>query len=122
VQAERKAKTMKQILIFTFLLTAIKAQSQDFDKVISAKLDTQIEKYVEGISPGMAVGIVKDGEIIYQKYIGYSNLEHEIEINKKTRFNVASNAKQFTAFSVARLCRVTNMIKVSCRFNELFLD
>jgi hypothetical protein len=78
-------------LIFTFLLTAIKAQSQDFDKVISAKLDTQIEKYVEGI-------------------------------NKKTRFNVASNAKQFTAFSVARLCRVTNMIKVSCRFNELFLD
>ena len=94
---------MKRILIFTILLISIKVQSQDFEKRIIDSLDNQIEKYVEGISPGIAVGIVKDGKIVYEKYIGYSNLEHEIKIDEKTRFNVASNAKQFTALCILKL-------------------
>lgn len=94
---------MKQILIFTILLLTIKAQSQNFEQGTKGKLDLQIEKYIDGISPGMAVGIVKDGNIVYKKYIGYSNLEHEIKIDKKTRFNIASNAKQFTAFCILQL-------------------
>ena len=94
---------MKRILIFTILLLSIKVQSQDFEKQIIDSLNSQIEKYVEGISPGMAVGIVKDGKIVFRKYIGYSNLEHEIKINENTRFNIASNAKQFTALCILRL-------------------
>jgi CubicO group peptidase (beta-lactamase class C family) len=94
---------MKQILIFTILLLTIKAQSQNFEQGTKEKLDLQIEKYIDGISPGMAVGIVKDGNIVYKKYIGYSNLEHEIKIDQKTRFNIASNAKQFTAFCILQL-------------------
>lgn len=98
-----KEKTMKQILILTILLLTIKAQSQSFEQETKEKLDLQIEKYIDGISPGMAVGIVKDGNIVYKKYIGYSNLEHEIKIDQKTRFNIASNAKQFTAFCILQL-------------------
>ncbi|WP_197022125.1 serine hydrolase [Sediminibacter sp. Hel_I_10] len=94
---------MKQSLIFTILLLSFLANSQNFDQELVNKLDLQIEQYVEGISPGMAVGIVKDGEIVYQKYIGYSNLENQIEINETTSFNIASNAKQFTALCVLRL-------------------
>ena len=53
--------------------------------------------------PGMAVGIVKDGEIVYEHYLGYANLEHEIKIDKDTRFNIASDAKQFTALCILKL-------------------
>ena len=53
----------------------------------------------------MAVGIVKDGNIVFKKYIGYSNLEHEIKIDENTRFNIASNAKQYTALCILRLMR-----------------
>lgn len=100
---ETKEKAMKRILLFTILLLTIKAQSQSFDQAIKEKLNLQIEKYVEGVSPGMAVGIVKNGEIVYQKYIGYSNLENQIAISENTSFNIASNAKQFTAICVLKL-------------------
>ena len=94
---------MKQILIFTSFLLTINAQSQDFPEELTDKLDTQIEEYIEGISPGIAVGIVMNSEIVYQKYIGYSYLENQTEINENTRFNIASNAKQFTALCILKL-------------------
>lgn len=58
---------------------------------------------IDGISPGMAIGIVHEGEIIFEHYAGYSNLEHTIKIDKATRFNIASNAKQFTALCILKL-------------------
>lgn len=94
---------MKLLLICTFLLLTIKINAQEFEDTLINKLNTQIEQYVEGISPGMAVGIVKDGKIVYEKYIGYSNLEHKILINEETRFNIASNAKQYTALCIIKL-------------------
>lgn len=98
-----KHTAMKQTLVLTLLFFGINLYAQDFDKTLIDSLDNQIEKYIDGISPGMAVGIVKDGNIVYRKFIGYSNLEHEIKIDKKTRFNIASNAKQFTALCILRL-------------------
>ncbi len=94
---------MKQLLIFTILLLTTKVQSQSFNQELTNKLDLQIEKYVEGISPGIAVGIVQNGAIVYEKYIGYSNLENEVKINKNTSFNIASNAKQYTAICILKL-------------------
>ncbi|WP_083677237.1 serine hydrolase domain-containing protein [Winogradskyella sp. J14-2] len=94
---------MKRTLIFTLLFLGINAYSQKLEQPIIDKLDSQIEKYIDGISPGMAVGIVKDGVTVFEKYIGYSNLEHDIKIDENTRFNIASNAKQFTALCILRL-------------------
>lgn len=53
--------------------------------------------------PGIAVGIVQNGEIIYTKYAGYANLKDSVHIGKMSRFNIASNGKQFTAFAVLTL-------------------
>jgi CubicO group peptidase (beta-lactamase class C family) len=66
-------------------------------------IDSILEKQVKGIKPGIAVGIVKDGQIVYEKYAGYSNLEHQIPVDSNTSFNIASNAKQFTAFMILYL-------------------
>jgi len=77
---------MKKIAIFTLILFAKNIYSQNLKNNITDSLSNQIEKYVEGISPGVAVGIVKNGETIFTKYVGYSNLEHQIKINKNTRF------------------------------------
>ena len=48
-------------------------------------------------------GIVKNGEVIYEKYRGFSNLQHQIPFSNKTRSNIASTAKQFTAMMVLDL-------------------
>lgn len=94
---------MKKILIFTFLFVMIQGQSQEYNQELTNKINIQMKEYVEGISPGIAAGIVKDGEIVYEKYIGHSNLENQIKINKNTSFNIASNAKQFTALCILKL-------------------
>lgn len=66
-------------------------------------LDTLFKTYVEGVSPGLAVGVVKNGNLIYENYFGYANLEHQVKIDSSTRFNIASNAKQFTSLCILKL-------------------
>lgn len=54
-------------------------------------------------APGVACGIVQNGEIIYTHFAGFANLADSIKISEKSRFNIASNAKQFTALAILRL-------------------
>ena len=58
---------------------------------------------MENDHPGLGVGIVKNGEVIYEQYKGLSNLQHQIPFSKKTRSNIASTAKQFTALMILDL-------------------
>jgi len=67
------------------------------------EIDHIINKSVENEHPGLGVGIVKNGEVIYEKYRGLSNLQHQIPFSKKTRSNIASTAKQFTALMILDL-------------------
>ncbi|MCL6273291.1 serine hydrolase [Muricauda sp. 2012CJ35-5] len=54
-------------------------------------------------APGAAVAIVKDGEILYKKGYGISNLEYNIPITPTSIFHIASVSKQFTVFSILLL-------------------
>jgi len=54
-------------------------------------------------TPGAAVSIVKDGELLYKNGYGMSNLEYDIPITPATIFHIASVSKQFTAFSILLL-------------------
>jgi len=51
-------------------------------------------------TPGAAVAIVKDGEVVFQKGYGMADLDHDTPITPQTVFNIASVSKQFTAFSI----------------------
>ncbi len=48
----------------------------------------------------MAVGIIRDGKILYKKTYGFANLEDKIPVTDSTAFDIASVSKQFTAFIV----------------------
>ncbi|MDF1696719.1 MAG: serine hydrolase [Saprospiraceae bacterium] len=54
-------------------------------------------------APGIATGVVMNGEIVYEKYEGYANLEDSTLIDEQSRFNIASNGKQFTALAILLL-------------------
>lgn len=62
-----------------------------------------IDSTIQNNHPGLGVGIIKDGEIIYERYKGLSNLQHQISFSYKTRSNIASTSKQFTAIMVLEL-------------------
>lgn len=54
-------------------------------------------------SPGAAVGVEKDGKVIYKKGFGSAELEYNIPITPQTIFHIASVSKQFTCFSILLL-------------------
>jgi len=53
--------------------------------------------------PGMAVGIVRDGEVVYVKGFGYRDLEKQLPVTSKTQFAIGSSTKAFTAMAVGML-------------------
>ena len=70
-------------------------ESKEIDKIF-AEWDTTS-------SPGAALGIIKNGQLIYSRGYGMANLEHDISNSPKTVFRIASTSKQFTAASIILL-------------------
>jgi CubicO group peptidase (beta-lactamase class C family) len=62
-------------------------------------------KFDRADAPGYAVGIVKNGRLVYARGFGSANLDYNIPITKQTVFNVASLSKQFTAACIGILIR-----------------
>ena len=53
--------------------------------------------------PGMAVGVVKDGQLIHAKGYGVANLNTGAKVNENTLFGIASNTKAMTAAALGIL-------------------
>jgi CubicO group peptidase (beta-lactamase class C family) len=66
--------------------------------------DELIEKaLIDFAVPGVAVGVVVDGHIIYAKGFGYRDIEAGLKVNKDSLFAVGSCTKAFTTFVVGNL-------------------
>lgn len=95
---------MKIKLLSFFLFSSLFAFAQQ--NLSLKKLNTidslSLQDVMNG-GPGIATGIVVNGNVMYQKYAGYANLADSTLITSKSRFNIASNAKQFTAFAILNL-------------------
>ncbi|MEO1167070.1 MAG: serine hydrolase domain-containing protein, partial [Chloroflexota bacterium] len=50
--------------------------------------------------PGLAIGIVHNGELLWGKGYGYADIASETPITLDTRFRIASITKTFTAVAI----------------------
>ena len=66
-------------------------------------IDQLFERYTHPGSPGCALAVMKDGEIVYKQGYGLANIELGAPNLPATVFNIGSMAKQFTAFAIALL-------------------
>ena len=55
-------------------------------------------------APGVCVGMIHKGEVVYLKGFGYRNLEEKLPVTENTVFGVASVTKSFTALAISHLC------------------
>jgi CubicO group peptidase (beta-lactamase class C family) len=53
--------------------------------------------------PGGAVGVVKDGELVFSKAYGMANLTYDVKFDINTPTNIGSVTKQFTATAILLL-------------------
>jgi CubicO group peptidase (beta-lactamase class C family) len=65
--------------------------------------DILVEAMNEYTLPGLAVGIVRNGELVYHKGLGYSDIEERKPVEAETVFRIGSISKTFTALGVMQL-------------------
>jgi CubicO group peptidase (beta-lactamase class C family) len=69
----------------------------------SEKVDKLFSPWDTAETPGAAVAVIKDGEIIYQNAYGMADLERDVPLSPKSLSDIASISKQFTALSILML-------------------
>jgi hypothetical protein len=85
----------------------------------SGKVDQLFAPWDRPGSPGAAVAVVKDGDVVYRRGFGSANLEHDIPITPSTVFDIASVSKQFAGLAIAILSMMTSVSTCRiCRTSE----
>jgi len=67
--------------------------------------DKVFAKWDSTVSPGCALSVMQDGQIIYKRGYGMADLDHDVPITPETIFHVASISKQFTAAAIVLLAQ-----------------
>ncbi len=67
---------------------------------ITAEIDKIFSAYDKPETPGCALGILKDGHVVYSRGYGWANLEYDVPVTPDTIFEAGSVSKQFTVGAV----------------------
>ena len=87
-------KLLTTVLLFVLATTIAFGQLEN-------KIDSLFAEYND--SPGFAVGIYSNGEILFKKGYGIANLDYDIKITPETVFDIGSVSKQITAACIVIL-------------------
>jgi CubicO group peptidase (beta-lactamase class C family) len=79
------------------------ARANGPEEKTSAAVDAVFTQYAMAGSPGCALGVYRDGKIVYSKGYGLANLEENVPITPQSVFDLGSTSKQFTAASILLL-------------------
>lgn len=72
---------------------------------LAAQVDKVFAQFDKPDSPGCALAVIKDGQIVHKRGYGMADLDHDIPIKPDTVFHVASVSKQFTAMAILLLAK-----------------
>lgn len=83
---------MKQFILTIALSISITAYAQNNNQSVF------IDQYVKEVMatnqiPGLAIGVIKDGQIIFQQYYGKENLENDKKVDSESIFRIYSTSK-----------------------------
>ena len=100
------------VLLISFITTAMPltanaqvgaataTSSRQYAKAV-AEIEAKVEARRKELGiPGMSLVIVKDGEIIFMKGLGFKDYENKVAVTPDTQFAIGSATKAFTALSV----------------------
>src|SRR5256714_1017956 len=92
------------LVILTTAQTPDATSSTDLVARLSIELEPKIKEEVQqGRLPGFAIGVVKNGKLIYAKGFGVARLGGNTPITSKSLFHMASVTKTFVATSMMQL-------------------
>ena len=68
--------------------------------VFTSKIDALFSQWDRPDSPGCALAVVRNGDIVYKKGYGMADLEHDVPITPETVFYIGSTSKQFVTMCI----------------------
>ncbi|HVS45292.1 MAG TPA: serine hydrolase domain-containing protein [Verrucomicrobiae bacterium] len=100
-------------LAFAFVAVAVSAAATPalgagatFTPAIAKKIDAIGNAEVaQGLTPGVAIGVVEDGRLVYARGFGYGDLATHRRVGAGTEFYIGSISKQFTAAAILLLAQ-----------------
>ena len=105
--------TLKRLRIFCFCATAAltgllagqaTAVAAAATPLSSVEIDTLVTTVMEKYEiPGVALGVIKDGEIVHMQGYGVRRAGGKGVVNTDTLFGIASNSKAFTTSAISLL-------------------
>jgi D-alanyl-D-alanine carboxypeptidase len=86
------------------LLLLLAAPAHAADAKLAAKLDAIGNDVIaKKLVPGLAIGVMRGGQIVYAKGFGAADLENGVRVTAESVFPVASVTKTFTAGAILQL-------------------
>ncbi|MBN1148790.1 MAG: beta-lactamase family protein [Anaerolineales bacterium] len=70
---------------------------------LAEKIDPLFSEWDKAGTPGCALGVIHNGQLIYARGYGMANLEDDTPIGPGSVFDIASTSKQFTAMCILLL-------------------
>lgn len=112
----KKSVGLGMSVLFVFMGISLAALDHCFADDLETSIDTALKRFDRPDAPGVAVGVVKEGEILYAKGWGMADLEHDLPLTPDSVFDIASVSKQFAGLAIAMLeedgkLRVTDPIR-----------
>lgn len=81
------------------------ASNQTTTALLTTRVDKLFERWDRPDSAGCALGVVKDGKLVYARGYGMADLEHNIPITPRSVFDIGSTSKQFTGMAIMLLVK-----------------
>ena len=92
------------LLFCVGLICASNSHGQTLDKNnLEDKIDALIPIQINDSTPGLVIGIVQKGELIFSKGYGLANISYGISNDPKMVYNIGSVSKQFLGYAFAML-------------------
>ncbi len=99
----RRKPSYFRMLLAVGGLSAILPLGTVFGKPLQSEIDRLFAKWDRPESPGCAVGVIQDGELVFEKGYGMADVEGGKAIDGRTLFNAATLSRYFTGAAAAWL-------------------
>ena len=103
------------------LLTALCTHPAGAQIPQAASIDSVFAGWDSMETPGAALGVIRDGELVYAKGYGSADLEHDLPITPESVFYIGSVSKQFVTFCIL-LLEEQGKLRLDDRIQEYLPD
>ncbi len=96
-------KTLITIITIALSTLFVNAQTSSEKELLKTLNETTPKALQDNKVPGLALAIIKNGDVIIKKEYGFSDVSENEIVNSKTGFNIGSISKMFTAWGIMKL-------------------